>query len=130
MTVWTPTWRITIDGYEVTDATLANLTITSGRTDIFQQANAGYCQIQLINLTNAVYDWSINYQLTIEVKDSTNTFVPIFGGWVSDINIGVQNAGAAAVVTNATVTAIGAIAKLSKLVNTTAVAKDFEGNQI
>ena len=50
-----------------------------------------------------------NYQLTIEVKDSTDTFIPIFGGWVSDINIGVQNAGAAAVVTNATVTAIGAL---------------------
>lgn len=130
MTVWTPTWRITIDGYEVTDATLANLTITSGRTDIYSQANAGYCQVNLINLDNSIYDWKINYQLTIEVKDSTNTFIPIFGGWVSDINIGVQNAGAATVVTNATVTAIGALGKLNKLVSTTSLSKDFEGNQI
>lgn len=130
MTVWTPEWKVTIDGYDVTNATLANLTITSGRTDIFQQATAGYCTISLINLDNSVYGWSINYQLTIEVKDSTGTYVPIFGGWVTDINIGVQNAGSDAVVTNATVTAIGALGRLAKIISTTSVAKDYEGIQI
>ena len=130
MTLWTPTWRVTIDGYEITDATLANLTINSGRTDIFQQPTAGYAQLSLINLTNVVYDWKINYQLTIEVKDSTNTFIPIFGGWVSDINIGVQNAGSASVVTNATVTAIGALGKLQKIITDGVLSKDYEGNQI
>ena len=130
MTVWTPSWRVTIDGVEITSATLATLTINSGRTDIFSQATAGYCQLQLVNLDNSVYGWGINYQLTIEVKDSTDTFIPIFGGWVSDINIGVQNAGASAVVTNATVTAIGALGKLVKLVSTTAIAKQHEGDQI
>lgn len=130
MTLWTPTWRVTIDSYEITDATLANLTINSGRTDIYQQPTAGYAQLSLINLTNVVYDWKINYQLTIEVKDSTNTFVPIFGGWVSDINIGVQNAGSASVVTNATVTAIGALGKLQKIITDGVLSKDYEGNQI
>ena len=130
MTVWTPEWKVTIDGYEVTGATLANLTITSGRTDIFSQANAGYCQLQLINLDNSVYGWGINYQLTIEVKDSAGVYVPIFGGWVSDINIGVQNAGSASVVTNATVTATGALAKLTKILTDGVLSKDYEGNQI
>lgn len=130
MSVWTPEWRILIDSTEVTDATLSNLTITSGRTDIFTQPAAGYCQINLINLSNAIYDWGINTQLTIEVKDSAATFVPIFGGWISDINIGVQNAGATAVVTNATVTATGALAKLQKIITPGVLSKDFEGNQI
>lgn len=130
MTVWTPTWRVTVDGYTITDATLSNLTITSGRTDIYMQPSAGYAQLQLINLSNVVYDWGINYQLTIEVKDSTNTFVPIFGGWISDINIGVQNAGSASVVTNATITAVGALAKLQKIITDGVLSKDFEGNQI
>ena len=130
MTVWTPTWRVTIDGYEVTNATLANLTISSGRTDIFSQASAGYAQLSLINLDNSVYSWGINYQLTIEVKDSTDTFIPIFGGWVTDINIGVQNAGSTSVVTNATIYAVGALAKLQKIVTDGVLSKDFEGNQI
>lgn len=130
MSNWTPIWRVTIDGYEVTSATLANLTITSGRTDIFQQATAGYCQISLINLDNSVYGWKINYQLTIEVKDSAGVFVPIFGGWVSDINIGIQNAGSKSVVTNATVMAIGALGKLQKINTDGVLSKDYEGNQI
>jgi len=130
MTVWTPEWKVTIDGYEVTDATLANLTITSGRTDIFSQANAGYCQLQLINLDNSVYDWGINYQLTIQVKDSTGAYVNIFGGWVTDINIGIQNAGSDAVVTNASVVAVGALGRLAKIITETSVPKDYEGDQI
>lgn len=130
MTVWTPVWRVTIDGYEVTDATFSNLTINSGRSDIFMQPSAGYAQISLVNLNNSVYNWTINNQLTIEVKDSTGTFVPIFGGWVTDINIGVQNAGAASVVTNATVYAVGALAKLQKIITNGVLSKDYEGNQI
>lgn len=130
MSIWTPEWRITIDGYTITDVTLANLTITSGRTDIFQQASAGYAQLSLINVSNEVYGWGINYQLTIEVKDSSGTFIPIFGGWVTDINIGVQNAGSASVVTNATVMAVGALAKIQKVVTDGILSKDFEGNQI
>lgn len=130
MSVWTPEWRISVDGYEVTDATLANLSITSGRTDIFTQANAGYCSINLINFNNAIYEWGINYQLTIELKDSTGTFVPIFGGWITDINIGVQVAGSQGVVTNANVIAVGALARLKKIISETAVSKDYEGNQI
>jgi hypothetical protein len=130
MTIWTPDWKVLIDGEEFTDATLANLSITSGRTDIFNQPAAGYCSVNLINLSNAIYGWGINTQIAIEVKDSTGSFVPIFGGWISDINIGVQNAGAAAVVTNAAITATGALSKLQKIITPGVLAKDYEGNQI
>jgi hypothetical protein len=130
MTIWTPDWKVLIDGEEITDATLANLSITSGRTDIFNQPAAGYCSVNLINLSNAIYGWGINTQIAIEVKDSTGSFVPIFGGWISDINIGVQNAGAAAVVTNAAITATGALSKLQKIITPGVLAKDYEGNQI
>lgn len=130
MTLWTPEWKISVDGYEITDATLANLTITSGRTDIFSQATAGYCQLQLINLDNSIYNWGINYQLTIEIKDSTGTFIPIFGGWVTDINIGVSDAGSVAVVTSASVYAVGALSKIQKIVTDGVLSKDYEGNQI
>ena len=130
MTIWTPVWRIFIDSEEVTGATLANLSITSGRTDIFTQPSAGYASVNLLNLTNAVYGWGVNTTITIEVKDSTATFIPIFGGWISDINIGVQNAGSTAVVTNAAITATGALAKLQKIVTPGVLSQDYEGNQI
>jgi len=43
MTQWAPVWRVQIAGVDVTDSVLANLTITSGRTNIYEQAQAGYC---------------------------------------------------------------------------------------
>jgi len=55
MTAWTPTYKIQVDGDEVTDVTIANLVVTSGRTDINQQPVAGYCQLQLINFNNSAY---------------------------------------------------------------------------
>ena len=42
MTLFNPVWRVTIGGVQYQTAILANLTITSGRTNIYEQANAGY----------------------------------------------------------------------------------------
>ena len=80
MTVWTPDYRIKANGDEITDITLVGFAITSGRTDVNAQAQAGYASIRILNLTNQVYTWGINTAITIEVKDSTSTYVPIFGG--------------------------------------------------
>jgi len=43
-------WRVKINGVDYTTAILANLSITSGRTNIYTQAQAGYVNIELINL--------------------------------------------------------------------------------
>ena len=86
MSVWTPIWKVQVDGTDLTDVTLANLSITSGRTDIFSQAQAGTCQLELINLDNSVYAWGINTQLSVEVKNSSGTAT---GGYiVSDGSLG------------------------------------------
>ena len=50
MTLWNPIWKVEIAGIDYTDAILSNLTITSGRTNIYEQAQAGYINIELINL--------------------------------------------------------------------------------
>ena len=41
MTQWSPVWKVEIDGVEYTSAVLANLTIQSCRTNIYEQAQAG-----------------------------------------------------------------------------------------
>ena len=50
MTLFNPVWKVTIAGVEYTSAVLANLTITSGRTNIYEQASAGYVNLEIINL--------------------------------------------------------------------------------
>lgn len=130
MTVWTPEYRIRVNGSEVTDVTLVGFSITSGRTDVNTQAQAGYASIRLINTTGTVYSWNINTAVTIEVKDSTSTFVPIFGGRISDIAIGVERTGALATVTSIDIYALGALAKLQNAVWEGSLTKALDGIQI
>ena len=130
MTAWTPTYKIQVDGYEVTDVTVANLTITSGRTDINQQPVAGYCQLQLLNFDNSSYDFTVGTSLSVQVTDSTNAYVPIFGGYVSDFTIQVNRAGSIGYTTTATITALGALSKLPKIIDPGVLSQDFDGDQI
>jgi hypothetical protein len=130
VTVWTPEYRVRANGSEITDSTLVGFSITSGRTDVNSQAQAGYAAIRILNLTNQVYSWGINTGITVEVKDSTSTFVPIFGGRISDIGVGVEQTGSAATVTVIDIYALGALAKLQNAVWEGSLSKAFDGVQI
>lgn len=130
MTAYTPTYKIQVDGYEVTDVTVANLTITSGRTDINQQPVAGYCQLQLINFDNSSYDFTVGTSMSVQVTNSTNAYVPIFGGYVSDFTIAVNRAGSLGYTTTATITALGALSKLPKIIDPGVLFQDQDGDQI
>lgn len=130
MTAFTPQWKVTINNVDYTDVTLANLVITSGRTDIYRQPVAGYCQVELINLDLSAVVTEINQGITISVKDSTNTFQPIFGGFISDIVQEVRDLGNVAQVQVITITALGALSRLPKATTDGVLASDFEGDQI
>ena len=130
MTAWTPTYKILVDSQEVTDVTVANLTVTSGRTDINQQPVAGYCQLQLINFDNSSYDFTVGTSLTVEVTNSVGTYVPIFGGLISDFTVAVNRAGDLGYTTTATITALGALSKLPKIIDNGVLSQDQDGDQI
>jgi hypothetical protein len=130
MTLWNPVWQVEIDGVGYTDAILANLTISSGRSNIYQQAQAGYVNIQLIDLNQATIPISINSTIGVSVKDSSNTFVPIFGGNVVDIGLEVRDVGSTTFTQTYSITALGALARLPKALTNGVLSKDFDGNQI
>jgi hypothetical protein len=130
VTAWAPEYRIRANGDTITGITLVGFSITSGRTSINSQAQAGYAAIRVLNLTNQTYPWSINTAITIEVKNSTSAYVPIFGGRISDLSVGVEQTGSAATVTVIDIYALGALAKLQNAVWTGSLSKDFDGDQI
>ena len=130
MTVFNPVWRVTIQGVEYTTYTLANLTISSGRNNIYQQAQAGYCNLELLNLTQAIVNININDSVTIELKDSTNVYVPIFGGTVVDFGIEIITAGSVGINQVLKVTALGALSRLPKALTDGTLAKAHDGDQI
>jgi len=130
MTQWQPIWKVTIDGVDYTTAILANLTIRSGRTNIYEQAQAGYCNIQLIDLDQTAIPVNVNSTISIQVKDTTAAFVPIFGGTVVDIALEVRDVGSTMFTQTYSITALGALARLPKALTNGVLSKDFDGNQI
>lgn len=130
MTVWNPEWRIKIDGTNVTSLALVGLSITSGRTNINSQAQAGYANLELINTSNTNYGFDVSSSLTIEIKKSNGSYLPIFGGTISDVSVGVRSSGFSALVTSYNILALGALFKLQKAVWTFSLAQDKDGTQI
>lgn len=131
MTAWTPDWTLTINGSgSFENVTLANLTITSGRTDIYSQAQAGYASFEIINFDETAVNLTINDSVVIGIKDSTNTNVNIFGGFVSDIDQVVQKGGNITITQTFRVTAVGALSKLPKALTEGVLSTDFDGDQI
>jgi hypothetical protein len=130
MTQWSPVWKVEIDGIEYTNAILANLTIQSGRTNIYEQAQAGYTNIQLIDLDQTTIPVAINSTISIQIKDTTNTYVPLFGGSVVDIALEVRDVGTTMFTQTYSITALGALARLPKALTNGVLSKDFDGDQI
>jgi hypothetical protein len=131
MSEWSPVWSVTIGGVDYTDIILANLSITSGRTDFYVQPAAGYCSVEVINLDEEqTIAADLNNQIAIEVKDSTGTFVPIFGGFVTDISQTVRSAGSVMITQSIKIIAMGALAKLAKILVDGVLPKELDGEQI
>jgi hypothetical protein len=130
MSIFNPVWRVTIGGVQYQTAILANLTITSGRTNIYEQAQAGYTNLDIINLDQSNVAIGINDSLTIELQDSTDTFVPIFGGSVVDIAISVAEVGSVDYAQRINIVALGALARLPKALTDGVLSKEFDGDQI
>jgi hypothetical protein len=130
MTIFNPIWRVTIGGVEYQTAILSNLTITSGRTNIYEQANAGYTNLEIVNLDRANVIIGINDSITIELQDSTATFVPIFGGSVVEVKIAVAEIGSVDYAQRISIIALGALARLPKALTDGVLPKEFDGDQI
>ena len=130
MTQWAPVWRVKIDGIDITDSVLANLSITSGRTNIYTQAQAGYCSVTLIIFGQAALPYEINDTISIEVQDTAAAYVPIFGGSVVDIAVSVSQVGSSAYTQEVTITALGALSRLQKALTLGVLSVDFDGDQI
>ena len=130
MTAWTPDWAVEINGLgDVTNLVLSDLTITSGRTDIYSQPIAGYCRFTIKNLDQSAIAFDVNDAIVVKIKDSTDTYVPLFGGDISDIDVVIAT-GEPATTQNITVTALGALSKLPKALTEGVLNKAFDGDQV
>jgi hypothetical protein len=130
MSIWSPVYRVKVNGSTVTGATLSGLTITSGRTDIYSQPVAGYCNLTLIETAEASVPFEVNDSVTIEVQDSSATYVNLFGGFITDLGITVEYSGSTALSQQIRIVAVGALARLNRAVYVGNFAHQFDGDRI
>lgn len=131
MSNWTPEWKLTIDGgLDYTNLTLSNVVITAGRTNIYTQPQASYASFQVLNLDESSFPVRIKDSVTISLKDSSGTYVPIFGGEITDLSQVVETAGANGITQTFNIIALGALARLPKALTAGVLSKAGDGDQI
>jgi hypothetical protein len=130
MTVFTPDWKLTVGGVDYTDITIADVQHQAGRTDIYQQPLPSYIQITLLALSGQTLPFDINDSLDLQVKDTSGTYISLFGGDITDVTVAVGATGSIATVVQYTLLAMGSLAKLTKEIWNDNISQDEDGNQI
>jgi hypothetical protein len=114
MTVYTPTYRVTIAGVVQTSTTLQDGTITYGRNDFFEATQPSYCNIELLNLDGTSPVIELLDTVLIEVTDSTGAYIKLFTGEVSGVYNRFEGAGLGGKPNTLQIQAIGALGLLVK----------------
>jgi hypothetical protein len=130
MSVFTPEYKLSINGVEYTDVAISDIAHQAGREDIYAQPTPSYIQITLVALNNENYNLQINDGIALQVKDSTNAFKTLFGGNITDITTEVASASSVAETFTYTILALGSLAKLPKVIYDGTLARNDDGDQI
>jgi len=125
---WLPEWRVTVGDDVYT--TVTSVSFASGRLDIDRQATAGYCRVEIINTDGSPFTINVTEPITLDLKNTTGTYVTVFGGEVSDFSIGVRSPEESGYITTGTILGIGALSKLTKAIYNTALSENLDGAQI
>jgi hypothetical protein len=125
---WLPEWRVTVGDDVYT--TVTSVSYASGRLDIDRQPTAGYCRVEIVNTNNAPFTINVTEPITLELKNGSGTYVTVFGGEVSDFNIGVRSPEESGYITTGTILGIGSLARLAKAIFNQALAEELDGEQI
>jgi len=114
MTIYTPTYRITIAGTVQTSTTLEDATITYGRNDFFEATQPSYCNLELLNLDGTSPTVELLDTILIEVTNSAGTYVKLFTGEVSGVYNRFAGAGLGGKPNTLQIQAVGALGLLVK----------------
>lgn len=130
MSDFTPDWKLTINGVDYTNVAIADISHQAGREDIYLQPNPSYVSISLVALEDQNYSFSVNDGLTLQIKDTSGSYVSLFGGNITDISTSVGATGSVGKVYTYTIIALGSLAKLAKTISDGVLTSDFDGDQI
>ena len=130
MSDFSPVWKLTVGGVDYTNIAISDVQHQAGRSDIYQQPLPSYVQVTLVALNGQTLPFDINQSLSLQIKNSTGSYVSLFGGDITDVTVQVRNTGASATVIEYTLIAMGSLARIAKEIYTDTISQDEDGNQI
>jgi hypothetical protein len=130
MTVFTPEWKLTVAGTDYTNIAISDIQHQAGRDDLYTQPSPSYMQITLVALSGQTLPFAINDSFALQVKNSSGTYVNLFGGDITDLTVEVGAFGGVSKVVNYTILAMGSLVKLAKEIYNGTISQDEDGNQI
>jgi hypothetical protein len=130
MTVFTPEWKLTVAGTDYTNIAISDIQHQAGRDDLYTQPSPSYMQVTLVALSGQTLPFAINDSFALQVKNSSGTYVNLFGGDITDLTVEVGAFGGVSKVVNYTILAMGSLVKLAKEIYNGTISQDDDGNQI
>jgi hypothetical protein len=128
---WIPNATVTVGLTDYTSETLWNVNVYYGRTSVWEQARAGYANIEILNTTNVHNLWDINDTVTIKLKDTSNADVTVFTGILTDIRNVISQSGEVGTVVKQTLTAVAPFAFMArKVVGTSNYPKEYDDDRM
>jgi hypothetical protein len=128
---WSPNPTVTIDGVSFTNKSLWNVSVSFGRTTIWEQSRAGYATISILNANNQDFGFDMNHDVIITVDDSNGDPVTLFTGKISNVSNSVQAAGTSATVAIQTISALSTFAQMARsVIGDTSWAKEFDDDRM
>ena len=132
MTAYTPYPKVIFAGaVEYTDNTISNISITTGRRDIYEQGQVGFASVELWTDADTALNVNLSDSVSIQIQDSTGTYKTIYTGTISDLEITLDAYGEVGSIARYRVTAVGVLAQLNKrLTGSLGFAKEKDGTRI
>jgi hypothetical protein len=130
MTQFTPEWKLTVNGVNLTGAAISQVSHRTGRTNIYSQPTASTLSIKLVALQNNSFNIAINDVVALQVKDTTGTYKTLFGGNISDLSTSISNTGSIGTTFVYSIIAVGSLSRLTKIPTEGVLTSAFDGDQI
>jgi hypothetical protein len=111
---WSPNATVTIGGTAYTNNSLNGVTINYGRNNVWEQARAGFAQIQILNTSDVNNGFEIGQAVVVTVQNSSAVVKTVFTGTLIDVTNRIGRTGSAGETTIQTITAIAPFAKMAR----------------
>lgn len=127
MASYDPHGTVTINGTDFTSDTINSVSISYGRTSIWEQSRTGYARIEILNKSDTNNNFDVNQSVVITIKNSALVTKTIFTGKITNIDAVMNGVGYSGEAAIQTITAVGPFADMArKIVGATPYPAEYD----